>query len=241
MTPPTWKLIIPPDNWRNPFMIGPWDVGLLRHVAEYSGMVIHVREDQGKVYMGPRSPGGEGTSGYAEYVSASLPIHPEFADGGSPYSYSGPWRRGVLIRVTPSVRRVRLSPHFKLSEFLCRSKEYQDFVRIHTDLPPLLEEIRSNANNMFGAAGRLGLTITSAYRPRPYNRAIGGAENSTHIAGLAADIYPSLHGMSLNRSIIIKFGEMCDRVVGRRGGVGIYPDHLFVHVDVRGEEARWEG
>jgi uncharacterized protein YcbK (DUF882 family) len=88
-----------------------------------------------------------------------------------------------------------------------------------------LEEIRKQA-------GDYPLHITSGYRPPAYNRKVGGVSNSTHIDGLAADIY-SDH-LSTD-----ELYDICDRIVGEKGGVGYYPIQQFVHVDVRGYRARW--
>jgi len=84
------------------------------------------------------------------------------------------------------------------------------------------------------ARHRLGkpLRINSAYRNAAYNRAIGGASASIHMRGGALDLSGS--PATLHRILT----EM--RAEGLfRGGLGRYK--TFVHVDVRGKNADWQG
>jgi uncharacterized protein YcbK (DUF882 family) len=73
------------------------------------------------------------------------------------------------------------------------------------------------------------IRIISAYRPLPYNRAVGSKDDSQHLVGRAADfqIDGVDPGQIWNRMIAL-------RHVGRLdiGGAGVYND--FCHVDVRG-------
>lgn len=76
------------------------------------------------------------------------------------------------------------------------------------------------------------IIFTSGYRCRDHNQAVGGAINSYHLTGQAADI---TCGMSLLRLYFEAIGvpEFQD------GGVGLYPSNGFIHVDTRGKRARW--
>jgi hypothetical protein len=84
------------------------------------------------------------------------------------------------------------------------------------------------------ARHRLGkaLRINSAYRSPAYNRAISGASKSIHVLGGALDLSGS--PATLHKILT----EM--RAEGLfRGGIGKY--RTFVHVDVRGKNADWQG
>ena len=77
--------------------------------------------------------------------------------------------------------------------------------------------------------------VQSCYRSRPYNMAIGGAMNSLHLQGKAADI--SSPGVTV--------GNLWRTVIAIRdsgafeGGIGFYQSSGFVHVDIRGSRADW--
>jgi hypothetical protein len=79
------------------------------------------------------------------------------------------------------------------------------------------------------ALGGRPIRIVSGYRPKAYNRAIGGARFSQHVEGRAADIVvdgmeaAAVHDLALR---LAKEGRM------RIGGLGSYAS--FTHIDVRG-------
>ncbi len=78
------------------------------------------------------------------------------------------------------------------------------------------------------------LIVTSGFRCRTHNHNIGGAENSQHCLGTAADI--SCPGIDP-----AKLAALAETIpVFATGGIGIYP--AWVHVDIRSTgPARWTG
>ena len=79
------------------------------------------------------------------------------------------------------------------------------------------------------------ITINSGYRSPEWNAKIGGAENSQHLLGKAADIV--IDGVSPDEvADAIEF--LIDGGMMKQGGLGRYKD--FTHYDIRGRKARWD-
>ena len=84
--------------------------------------------------------------------------------------------------------------------------------------------------------------LKSGHRSPWYNEYVKGASKSRHILGQAVDIQVG----DINRSggftaedkvIVIQICE--DKIIGNKGGIGLYPGTRAVHIDVRGYKARW--
>lgn len=125
----------------------------------------------------------------------------------------------------------QLTEHFKASEFACPSygppTDADQLARL-THLCAQLEVLRDELGKP--------INIISGYRSPEYNKRIGGATKSQHMAATASDI--KVKGVSpkeVHRTILrlIKEGRM------EEGGLGLY--RTFVHYDVRGHRARWYG
>ena len=126
--------------------------------------------------------------------------------------------------------------HFSSGEFISQGERVRNGVR--NSLPPesKWEAIVETAWIADLARRQLGfpLTITSAYRSPDYNKAVGGAVRSQHVANTALDLIPSKGRVK----------QLYDQLIAMRnggafkGGVGIYDS--FVHVDTRGSKnATW--
>lgn len=113
-----------------------------------------------------------------------------------------------------------LSKNFQVKEFKC--KDGSDKILIDDRLVILLQKIRDH----FGKP----VNINSAYRTPTYNVKIGGAKDSQHIYGIAADIW--IAGISPSK--VYAYADSLGV-----GGLGSYK--TFTHVDVRAGRARWNG
>lgn len=112
-----------------------------------------------------------------------------------------------------------LRPHFRLGEFA--SRDGSDHVLLHPWLLDGLVELKAWAD---GAVVR----INSGFRSKRHNEAVGGATESRHLWGLAADVDV------LGKDPV----EVADWANEEGwGGVGRY--RTFTHLDVWGENRRW--
>lgn len=117
---------------------------------------------------------------------------------------------------------VRLSEHFKVYEFRC--KDNTDPIFVSQILVDALESIREHFNKP--------VYINSAYRNPAYNAMVGGAKNSMHMYGMAADIH--INGVTPKQ-----IAEFAETIMPDTGGIGIYDN--FCHIDVRYVKSRWNG
>lgn len=117
-----------------------------------------------------------------------------------------------------------LTKNFSRSEFKCKcGKCDANYVDIR--LVKGVQEMRDNIGKP--------IIINCATRCPEHNKEVGGVRDSQHIKGRAADI--RVVGMSPAQ--LAKEAEKVE--VFRNGGIGTY--NTFVHVDVRGHKARWNG
>lgn len=108
----------------------------------------------------------------------------------------------------------RLTQHFKAEEFRCKDGTKEFLWAI--ELLEVLETIRNHFNEP--------VIINSGYRTPTWNTRVGGAKNSYHVKGMAADIRVK----NVSPKEVAKFAS---EYMKNHGGVICYTN--FVHVDVR--------
>jgi len=118
------------------------------------------------------------------------------------------------------INDIQLSKNFKLSEFVCPDGSGE--VLLDAELVNKLQKLRDKVGKP--------IKVHSGYRNPKYNTRIGGAKESQHMQGKAADI--TVQGYTPEQ--VAKLAEE----VGF-DGIGLYK--TFCHVDVRGHNARWNG
>jgi hypothetical protein len=217
------KIIAPAEDWKSAIDIDEDTAGIIKDMLDRIG-VHYNHDDPEKLYVAapaPVKPPKEQDGNGLVYPSGrSLQRHPE--NNAATYAPGNPNAAAPLVKAPYNTP---LSKNFTLGEFAPKSDRY-DGVRVHPDLVEALEQIRRKA----GAV----IHITSGYRPPAYNASVGGVPNSQHLDGLAADISSD----ALSAKALCAIAE---EVIRDSGGVGYYPRHGFVHVDVRGYRARWTG
>jgi uncharacterized protein YcbK (DUF882 family) len=120
-----------------------------------------------------------------------------------------------------------LSPHFRVREWA--SKCGSDTILIHPETARMVQCVRDH----FARPVR----ITSGYRSPEHNRRVGGAPQSYHLRGMAADIVVAgTTPMAVYRAIDSGSVPGIDPA---KVGLGLYTRQGFVHIDCRGSKARW--
>lgn len=219
---PSWRLIVPCPNWKEPLPLTADTIETLAVVAKRLNL-IYLRDDvQHKIYLG-HPPECELTQHHCvlypngrAFPCPRLPTHQALR-----YQTTGSPRAARLIAVD---RHDALSDHFCAGEFFPADGQCI-YIRILPQLVSLLEVLRKRL-------GGKPVHVISGYRTPGYNRDIGGSLHSPHVDGLACDIcvphVPLLH-----------LWEVADELVADHGGVGYCPERNFVHIDLRGTRVRW--
>lgn len=116
---------------------------------------------------------------------------------------------------------IKLSENFMLSEFLCPCGCLAgDDLTIPMEVPFImkLQKLRTRFQKP--------IIITSGYRCPSYNKRIGGAPNSKHCLGIAADVSCT---NSKDRFTLLNLAFQI-------GFSGIGVDRTFLHLDIRESE-----
>jgi uncharacterized protein YcbK (DUF882 family) len=138
---------------------------------------------------------------------------------------------GIVLLMRKGMKTEKLSKNFDWSEFQSNDgAAMPDHVKANIKkLVPQLEKIRA-------AAGNRSMRINSGYRSPAKNVAVGGAKNSYHMKGMAADF--TIQGMKPNE-VQQLVGSLIDSGQITQGGLGSYG--AFTHYDIRGTKSRWNG
>jgi uncharacterized protein YcbK (DUF882 family) len=122
----------------------------------------------------------------------------------------------------------KITTNFSLEEFNCK-----DGSEMPNDVMINIIKLAKNLQVLRDSVGKT-ITITSGYRSPKYNLKIGGAKDSQHTKGTAADI--KVKGMTPKEVAKVIEGLIASGKM-TQGGIGIYPS--WVHYDCRKIKARW--
>lgn len=164
-----------------------------------------------------------------------------------------------FVEVTPANRDTPVSPHFTLGQFLCKQESgWPKYILLRERLTLKLEMILEQVNEQ--GIDAQTLHVMSAYRTPWYNASIGNTTTySRHLYGGAADIFIDTDGnnnmddLTADGRVTTADANVLAAIVEDNlnevwyqpfiGGLGIYApaSHRgpFIHVDVRGQRARW--
>ena len=150
----------------------------------------------------------------------------------------------ATLSQTSELDGVRLSPHFSLAEMTVtdvkRVKNIPGPEAIENlkRLCGWLEHLRSMYNILYGN-GKVQIVINSGYRSEEVNRKVGGAPNSNHLTGCAADIRVFGIEQALRYAVILldyadDSDQEFDELIVERSKKGTY----WVHFAVRPKDNR---
>ncbi len=163
-----------------------------------------------------------------------------------------------LFEVTEATANLQLTPHFNISQFLCKQAGgYPKYLIVRERLLLKLEYLLAIAQAEGLAIETFG--FISGYRTPFYNKSIGNVPYSRHVWGGAADIFIDQNGDGqmddLNNDGVVNdkdvryFYNLVEAEYNKQeykkfiGGLGFYKKNSrhsgFIHVDVRGKKARW--
>jgi len=117
----------------------------------------------------------------------------------------------------------KISKNFRRSEFACKCG--CGFDTVDVELLRILQKVHDHFKTT--------VKINSGCRCIEHNRREGGLPGSRHLIGKAADIYVKNHDPKKVMSYLTSI------VSEKHCGLGLY--ETFVHIDVRGTRARWDG
>jgi uncharacterized protein YcbK (DUF882 family) len=125
---------------------------------------------------------------------------------------------------------MQVTKNFKLSELEFSDPIPAEKIASATELLQNLQIIRDHFQRP--------IVIISGYRSPERNAAVGGADKSQHLEAKAADI--KIAGVP-TEEIYNRIDKLISQGKIKQGGLGKYVKSGFVHYDVRGTKARWEG
>ena len=162
-----------------------------------------------------------------------------------------------FVEAFPADYDRRVSPNFRLRDFLCKDPGEPRYLLVSPRLLIKLEALLVAVNE--AGYPTASLTVMSGFRTPGYNRAIGNTTDySRHLWGDAADVFVDTDGDGqmddVNRDGVSDVRDarwlagvveemMAREGSPRAGGLSVYRRNAahgpFVHVDARGSRARW--
>ena len=120
--------------------------------------------------------------------------------------------------------------YFKVEEF-----NSKDGAKMPSDVLVNINKLIASLNVVRASIGK-PIKINSGYRSPSHNKKVGGAKNSQHTKGKAADFkVKGMRPIDVYKTVenLMDSGQIA------AGGIGLYKS--WVHYDIRGTKATWKG
>jgi hypothetical protein len=160
-----------------------------------------------------------------------------------------------FVKVTRSDESLPISKHLRVADFLTQDGQatWPRYAAVSPKVLDKLELVLAQLAAWRGDSARVGIRVDvhSAYRSPSYNRVVRrAARDSRHQYGDAVDVAVDANGdghFTLGDARLV--ARAVDSVEARYpdlvGGMGVYANrgirHPYVHIDARGQRARWRG
>jgi uncharacterized protein YcbK (DUF882 family) len=123
----------------------------------------------------------------------------------------------------------KLTPNFRYKEFFCHGVEppaeyFNNVMQCALQLQKVRDIIRKP------------IIITSAYRTKAHNTAIGGAKYSQHLTASAVDSHATGMDLRIYAVYLARYTNFNGFCIGRNDG---YSGHNLVHADLRSPDKFW--
>eukprot|EP01084_Bolivina_argentea_P211966 360414_1 len=143
-------------------------------------------------------------------------------------NYNDPNGMGAPIFDKKTTGNAQVSTNFKVNEFT--SKDGAKFFRLSPILIQCLQIVRNVVNKP--------LVINSGYRTVAHNTAVGGAANSYHLSGTAADVAKPV-GITMDE-FAARIVCICRPLFQAQGNdIGLGLGANYIHVDMRKKFGSW--
>ena len=160
-----------------------------------------------------------------------------------------------FVKVTRADEALSISKHLRMADFLTQDGQtsWPRYAAVSPRVLDKLELVLAQLAAWRGDSTRVGIEVDvhSAYRSPSYNRVVReAARDSRHQYGDAVDVAIDANGdgrftLSDARLVARAVEAVESRYPDLVGGMGVYASrrirHPYVHIDARGERARWRG
>jgi hypothetical protein len=170
--------------------------------------------------------------------AATESVTDEFLDAGE-VAHDTPWelpQAPISAREVGAVGGGWPSSYYEEWEFDCRAhaRGTSQFQKVPSKYKSNVYRLASNLDVIASYAGARAVTVISGWRSVVWNAdpKVGGASNSQHLLGKAADLQPPAGMTPSQLFLLIDWLMRTGRI--DRGGLGLYPSRGFVHYDIRG-------